>query len=144
MAFPVRRIVLVACAQQKLAHPAKARDLYVSSSFRSSLAYAESLNPDAIFILSAKHELVRLDQELAPYDKTLNGKSPAVVRAWACAVLSQLRSVADLERDTFILLAGERYRRDLVPHLRHAQVPLAGLGIGKQRQFLKRALARPV
>lgn len=124
----------------KLDRPAKARDLYVSPLFKLNLAYAESLRPDAIFILSAKYGLVRLEQKLAPYDETLNTKKVSDIKDWAESVLSQLRRVADLEHDEFIFLAGERYRRFILPNLEHARVPLQGLGLGRQLQFLKRSL----
>jgi hypothetical protein len=139
-----QKVILVACASKKLQTSAKARDLYISTLFKYSLAYAESLKPNAIFILSAKHGLVHPDWKLAPYDETLNMKKEAIIEVWAKNVLSQLCRVSDLETDEFILLAGERYRKFIVPHLCHAKIPLAGLGIGRQLQFLKRAFARSV
>jgi hypothetical protein len=120
--------------------PAKARDLYTSPLFRLNLAYAESLKPDAMYILSAKHGLVPLSKKLAPYNETLNTKKVVAIKAWAKKVLVQLRRVADLEHDEVIFLAGERYRRFIMPSLRHTRVPLEGLGLGRQLQFLKRAL----
>lgn len=36
--------------------------LYTSPLFTYALAYAEALHPDAIYILSAKHGLVGLDE----------------------------------------------------------------------------------
>ena len=36
------------------------------------LKYAKKMTPDKIFILSAKHGLLSLSQEIKPYDKTLN------------------------------------------------------------------------
>lgn len=141
MASVVRRIVLIACARQKLSRPAKARELYTSPLFKLNFSYAESLKPDEILILSAKYGLVRPEKEVPPYDETLNTLSRAGIHAWATGVLSQLFRVADLERDEFIFLAGERYRKFIVPDLKHVQVPLEGLSIGKQLQFLKRALA---
>ncbi len=136
-----RNVVLISCASKKLEVPSKVRDLYISTSFKFNLAYAESLQPDAIFILSAKHGLLSLDQIIAPYDETLNTKGAAEIREWAERVLVQLRAVADVQSDTFTILAGRPYRRFITPHLRHVKVPLARLAIGKQLQFLKRALA---
>ncbi len=136
-----KKIVLIGCGRRKLLIPAKAKDLYTSPRFRLSFAYAESLSPDAIFILSAKYGLVHADRKVPPYDETLNTKSAAEIAWWAKGVLSQLRRAADPESDTFILLAGECYRRYIQPELIRVQVPLAGLPIGKQLQFLKRALA---
>lgn len=136
----MRRIVLISCVSKKLSRKAPARALYTSPLFTCALAYAESLHPDAIHILSAKHGLVELDEVISPYDETLNTKNDAAIRAWSSRVLQQLRSKSDLAHDEFIFLAGERYRRHLLPSLAHARVPLLGLGLGKQLQFLKRAV----
>ncbi|HEX8591312.1 MAG TPA: hypothetical protein VF696_00975 [Candidatus Paceibacterota bacterium] len=134
----MRRIVLLSCVSKKLDCSAPARELYISPLFRFGLAYAESLKPDAIYILSAKHGLVGLDKVLDPYEETLNTKRDAEIREWSVRVLQDLRQVADMENDEFVFLAGDRYRRHLLPHLRHARMPLQGLGLGRQLQFLKR------
>ena len=139
-----QKIVLISCASKKLGVPSKARDLYISTSFKFNLAYAESLKPDAIFILSAKHGLLPMDQIVAPYDETLNGKGTAEIKEWAERVLAQLRRVANLQNDEFIILAGRPYRRFIMPRLRRVKVPLARLAIGMQLQFLKRALTKSV
>ena len=137
----MKRVVLISCASKKLPHPAMAKELYVSSLFQFCLRYAYKLKPDVIFILSAKYGLVALDQRLEPYNDTLNTKCDADIRQWAEGVLQQLRSNVDPECDTVIFLAGEKYRRHLIDHIKHQEVPLLGLSIGQQLQFLKRALA---
>jgi hypothetical protein len=137
----MQRVVLISCVSQKLPHAAPAKDLYVSALFRFCLRYAQTLKPDCIFILSAKYGLVTLDQPLEPYNDTLNTKRDAEIKQWAEGVLQQLRSKVDLERDSVIFLAGEKYRRHLIGQIRHAVIPLLGLSIGLQLQFLKRALA---
>ncbi|OGG39832.1 hypothetical protein A2118_00215 [Candidatus Kaiserbacteria bacterium GWA2_50_9] len=136
----MRRIVLISCVSTKLGKPAKARDLYISPLFRFNLAYAESLKPDMVFILSAKYGLVPLNRKIAPYNETLNTKRNAAKKIWANKVLHQLKAKTDLKLDEFILLAGERYRRFLLPHLARVRIPLKGLGLGRQLQFLKRTL----
>ena len=108
-----------------------------------ALQFAESTRPDAIYILSAKYGLVELDQRLAPYDDTLNGKSDREMQQWAQAVLRDLAMRADLVHDQFVFLAGERYRRHLVRQLQHVDIPMKGLGIGKQLGFLKQRVASP-
>jgi hypothetical protein len=136
----MQKIVLISCVSKKLSRDARARELYVSPLFTFGLAYAESLKPDAIYVLSAKYGLVALDQILRPYNETLNTQKDVAIREWATRVLAQLASKADVRNDEFIFLAGERYRRHLIPSLRHVQIPLQGLGLGKQLQFLKRAV----
>src|SRR3989338_1480293 len=111
----MRRIVLISCVSTKLEKPAKARDLYISPLFKLNLAYAESLKPGAIYILSAKYGLVPLSKTLVPYNETLNTKRLPAIRTWADRVLRQLKAKTDLKSDEFIFLAGERYRRFLLP-----------------------------
>lgn len=132
-----RQIVLVSCVKRKGALRAKSEDLYESALFRKSLAYARSLAPDAIYVLSAKYHLLDLDREIEPYDETLNAMGIADVKVWADVVLRQLREVADLKNDSFTFLTSERYRRFLVPHLPNHKVPMQGLRIGEQLQFLR-------
>ena len=123
---------------QKLPHKAKARFLYTSPLFKKSLSYAQSLNPDAIYILSAKYGLVELDQEIEPYDLTLNHMSADQIKTWAARVLAQLSEKADLRQDHFIFLAGQKYRQYLLPKIKSYEIPLEGLPIGKQLQFLSK------
>ena len=130
-------VVLVSCTSKKLDRKAKAEDLYISPLFCYQLAYARTLEPDAIYILSAKHGLIGLTDIVEPYDLTLNEMTSAEVKQWAEMVLRQLRAEANLETDHFVLLAGANYRRYLVPHMASYDVPLEGLGIGKQLQQLK-------
>ena len=59
-------------------------------------------------------------------------------RAWAQGVLSALRRNCDLDADTFVFLAGEPYRQNLLPHIKNYSVPMEGLAFGKQLQWLRR------
>lgn len=136
----MKTIVLIACVKSKRDHKSLAKDLYVSDLFSKCLQYAESIEHDAIFILSAKHGLLGLNESIEPYDETLTTMSARERRDWADRVMLQLRQVADTTKDRFIFLAGERYREHLEPHLPQHHVPLKGLGIGRQLQFLKRRL----
>jgi len=134
----MKTIVLISCVSKKLAYSARARDIYVSPLFRLNLAYAESLTPDAIYVLSAKHGLLALEDKIAPYDLTLNTMSAGQIRAWAAGVVVQLAAVTDLNRDRFVFLAGDKYRKYIAPHLAQFEVPMQGLTIGRQLQFLSR------
>jgi len=138
----VNTIVLISCVSKKLPHKARARDLYIGPLFRMNLKYAQHFSPQKVFILSAKYGLVQLDEEIEPYDVTLNKMSARERRIWAAKVVSQLRVHSGLENDHFVILAGQKYRQYLLPHLKSYEVPLAGLPIGKQLQFLKEKTAR--
>ena len=135
-------IFLISCVSKKLSHKARARDLYISPLFRMNLKYAQQFSPQKVFILSAKYGLVHLDEEIKPYDVTLNKMSARERRNWAAKVALQLQDECDLENDHFVILAGQKYRQYLLPHLKSYEVPLAGLPIGKQLQFLKEKTAR--
>jgi cytoplasmic iron level regulating protein YaaA (DUF328/UPF0246 family) len=134
----VKRVVLISCVSEKLQTRAPAQDLYVSSLFRLALSYARQLRPDSIFILSAKYGLLRPEQEIDPYNVTLNKMPSRQVKEWAERVLKQLEHEADLRTDHFIFLAGERYRKHLMSRIDRYEVPMAGLRIGEQLQYLSR------
>ena len=62
----MKKIVLISCVSKKLAVKSKAENLYSSVLFKYNLRYAKSLNPEKIFILSAKYGLLSLDDEVEP------------------------------------------------------------------------------
>jgi hypothetical protein len=131
------KIVLISCAKKKLFQRSKAKDLYVSTLFKYNLQYAKSLKPDKIFILSAKYGLLDLEQEIEPYDKTLNKMTSREVEEWSNGVISQLNNKVDLKKDEFIFLAGNNYRKYLVPQIPNNKIPLKGLSYGRQLKYLK-------
>ena len=131
-----RTTVLISCVSQKLKHKAKVRDLYISPLFKKNLQYAMSLHPDKIFILSAKYGLLELDDEIDTYNVILNKMKANEIKAWSDMVLSQLNAITDITTDEFIFLAGANYRKYLLPHIPHHQIPMDGLKIGEQLQWL--------
>ena len=132
-----KRIVLISCVSQKLPCRAKARDLYTSTLFMLNLKYAEKLEPDEIFVLSAKHGLLGMEKEIEPYEQTLNNMRASEIKAWANHVIEQLQDVCSIEDSEFTFLAGDKYRKYLLPHIRNHKIPLKGLRIGQQLQKLK-------
>ena len=130
------KIVLISCVSKKLDHKSKAQDLYVSPLFRKNLQYAKSLNSDKIFILSAEYGLLDLNREIEPYDKILNKMSSDEIKEWANFLLNQLQKVSDLDKDEFVFLAGNNYRKFLLPHIKNYNIPMLGLSIGKQLKWL--------
>ena len=133
----MKRIVLISCVSKKRTSATEAQDLYISTLFKLNLKYAKQLDPDLIYILSAKYGVLSLEETIAPYDQTLNRMRVKERREWSKRVLSQLDQVTSLHDDEFIFLAGHQYRQFLVPHLQHVKIPLEGLGIGYQLQKLK-------
>ena len=135
--YPKMKIVLISCASKKLPGKAKAKELYISPLFKLNLQYAKSLQPDKTFILSAKYGLLDLNEEIEPYNETLNKKTDKEIELWAEKVLEKLKQEADLEKDEFIFLAGEKYRRYLLQEIKNYKIPMQNLGIGRQLKFLK-------
>ncbi len=133
----MKKIVLISCVSKKLDCKAKAKNIYISNLFKKNIKYAGSLNPDRIYILSAKHGLLNLNKEIKPYDQTLNRMHSESIKKWAHKVLRNLKKVADLNNDEFIFLAGEKYRKYLIPFIKNYEIPMKGLPIGKQLKFLK-------
>ena len=136
----MEKIVLISCVSKKLSKESKAQDLYISPLFRYNLEYAKSLKPDKIFILSAKYGLLNLDEEIEPYNKTLNEMNSNEIKEWANSVLNELSKVSNIKEDEFIFLAGDKYRKYLISHMNNYKIPLKGLGIGKQLKYLKENL----
>ena len=52
-------------------------------------------------------------------------------------VISQLKDIWDLKNDTFVFLAGNNYRKYLLPHIEHYEIPMKNLKIGEQLKCLK-------
>lgn len=131
------KIVLISCVAQKNNYPCKAKEMYISTLFKGAYQYAKKLNPDKIFILSAKYGLLEEDTVIHPYNETLLTKSNNEVRIWAERVYNELVIQTDAANDQYIFLAGEKYRKYLLPRLRNVEIPLKGLRIGEQLKFYK-------
>jgi cytoplasmic iron level regulating protein YaaA (DUF328/UPF0246 family) len=134
-------IVLVSCVKSKRDHRCRAGDMYTSALFQKMMVYAQSLKPKQVYILSAKYGLLSPDEMIEPYELTLKTMKTAERRAWAQGVLSALRRNCDLDADRFVFLAGDPYRQNLVPHIKHYSVPMEGLAFGKQLQWLERQVS---
>ena len=134
-------IVLVSCVKSKRDHRCRAGDMYTSALFQKMMAYAQSLKPKKVYILSAKYGLLSPDEMIEPYELTLKTMKAADRRAWAQGVLAALRRSCDLDVDTFVFLAGDPYRQNLVPHIKRYTVPMEGLAFGKQLQWLERQVS---
>lgn len=136
-----RRLALVSCVKRKVPAPAPARDLYTSDLFRLMRQYAEN-SAERWFILSAKHGLVSPDKVIAPYEQTLNSMTASERKLWARGITEQLGAILSNQAQV-LLLAGRRYREHLEPWLLargcQVEVPLRGLPIGRQLQWLKKA-----
>ncbi len=138
MSVAGRRLFLVSCVKTKRAMPAEAMDLYTSNWFQKARACVEKTGCPWR-ILSAQYGLVHPEEEIGPYEKTLNTMRVEERRVWADRVLAGLGPCLD-GVDMVVLLAGRRYREFLEPALRKQGlavcVPMSGLRHGEQLAWL--------
>ena len=135
-------IYLISCVSKKRSTPVRARDLYTSDWFLKARDYVESTG-SPWFILSAEHGLVLPERTLAPYERTLNAMRKPERQTWATRVKAQTETSLPAA-DRIVVLAGIRYREFLLDYLRQraetVEVPMEGLGIGRQLHYLTEAL----
>jgi hypothetical protein len=134
------KVTLISCVRKKIDYKTKAEDMYISPLFKMNLKFAKKMQSDKIFILSAKHGLLSLEKKIEPYNQTLNTMKESKKKEWAEKVIIKLKSLTDLQNDEFVFLAGENYRKYIIPLIKKYQIPMRGLGIGKQLQYLKRRI----
>ncbi|AZQ66936.1 hypothetical protein EF888_07155 [Silicimonas algicola] len=137
----MERVFLVSCVAGKRPEPTPAAELYTSSWFVKARRLVES-SREPWFILSAEHGLLSPDRIIAPYERTLNAMSSAERQEWSRRVQRQMDEKLP-EADEVVVLAGSRYRANLMPYLRerfrNVVVPMEGLKIGQQLRWLKNA-----
>jgi cytoplasmic iron level regulating protein YaaA (DUF328/UPF0246 family) len=138
-----QRIALVACVKSKRSAASTAKDLYISPLFRGMRAYAEA-NSDAWFILSAQHGLLHPERVIDPYERTLNTMGVVDRRRWSEQVKRELAAVLSPNAE-IVILAGERYREDLIPFLKsrghNVVITFEGLPLGHQLRRLNEIAA---
>lgn len=135
------RIALISCTSLKEDYDCPAYELYSKSpTFRLAYAYAEVVADD-IYILSAKYGLISKDKVLAPYNDTLLDKSEDEKKDWSKKVLAQLNDKVSLEKDEFVILAGNNYCKYLLPSITNVCLPLEGKRQGERQPELHRLIA---
>ncbi len=138
-------IGLISCVSKKRPRAAEAKDLYDSALFAKSRKFIEQ-RCDSWLILSAKYGLVNPTDVIEPYEETLNTKSRRERNDWTDRVWAALRHRLR-PNDCVTILAGERYRENLVRLITEygclVDVPMQGLSIGRQLQWLARQLEQP-
>lgn len=108
-------IGFVSCSATKLPRPARAHLLYTSPMFKMSLAVALD-RCEKVYILSAVHELVELDQVLKPYDRRLPSRK-ADRQVWVNRVASSIAHRHSRDEE-LLFMAGADYAQDLMTRLR--------------------------
>jgi hypothetical protein len=142
------RVGLIACSAGKLSYRAPAAQLYTGPVYQLSRQWITGRTElGAWAILSAKHGLVLPEQELDPYDCSLDGMPEDERRAWCERTRQQL--VDRWGRETiYMVVAGADYRAALrgLPYVedvfacwsrRRRDEGLRGFGIGVLKKYLK-------
>ena len=126
---------LIACSATKAAHRAPAAALYQGHTFKLALALATRLC-QRVRILSGFHDVLALDTEVVPYERSVTDMARAEREAWANRVGRALQPWA---HESVLCLAPRSYWQHLSGAASWVR-PLAGLGIGQQKAALKRLL----
>lgn len=116
-------VYIIPCSGPKLSHPAPAARLYTGSLFLSCLRAARAAVEygDQIFILSALHGLVALEQVVAPYECHISSKQ--AISPELLAVQAQLLGMS-WATDVYAFLPKDYFRKldqalrtfDCLPH----------------------------
>ena len=132
------KIVLLSCTKSKLDRKAPAQELYSASPmFKKTLEYGKSLQPDKMYILSAKHYLVPLSKELAPYDKTLKEMPKEEKEKWGEETVKQMKQAGlNLNKDKFIFLTGSEYLKPFKDYISNMEAPMEGRRLGERLKWL--------
>lgn len=148
----MKTIALLGCGKAKRDHAAPARALYTGSLFRASLLACSAIAADAIYIVSAQHGLIDLDQELAPYEAHLARQSKRDRESWGMRLVEtvagrhghHLRLVVyagdayayPIRRAAYYVGGGGRTGVSSIT----VDEPLRGLELGARLSYLKKQL----
>lgn len=139
-------IGLIPCGQKKLktvenglfkySPKIKARDLYTSELFKTTLEYSKLFH-DRTYILSAKHHLLELDDKIETYNKNLNDMEETEIIKWAEYTAKQLNEKIS-DNDRIYILTGKTYWKYLIDKIPGEKILLMqGMGFGYRLQYMK-------
>lgn len=123
-------IVFLSCVAEKNDHRCAAKDLYISPLFQKSYAYAQQLNPDHIYILSAKYYLLELDDVISPYNLTLKDMDAESKHIWADKVVEKMKEKSIDFNEDVVFLTGTVYYQYLLDYFPNHSLPFAEAELG--------------
>lgn len=143
-----RTLYLVPCVKVKRQDEGfhAAEDLYTSVLFHYMKSYVKSrmVEGDEWRILSALYGLVHPQTPIITYECTLGNMPACDRRIWATMVKQQLDNENLFKDFRVVVLAGAVYRKDLLEWCtengRNFEIPMYGMPIGRQLQWLKNQL----
>lgn len=130
--------VFLSCTKLKADHRCKAEEMYSESTlFKLCLKYAETLTEKKnIFILSAKHHVLRLSDEIEPYQLTLYDMSAEECEKWGEVCKKQMKQKGINFNEKAVFLAGEKYYKYIKGTFRQEERPFDGKQIGQILKML--------
>lgn len=139
----VPQIGLVGCGKAKRDGIYPVRELYIGSLFKLALAASETWL-DESYVLSAKHGVLRLDDQVKSYDYSLYDLRLPERTRWGHGVCSHLRSLfPPTMRLRFIVLAGDGYLQPIVnaaraemPDVWNFRAPMRGMDLFARMKWL--------
>ena len=130
-------ICFLSCTKSKKSTRCKAVEMYSESDlFSKAYEYAKSLNPDHIYILSAKHHVLELDDVIEPYNLTLNDFSVEEREEWSDKVIDILKQKNVNFNQKVYFFAGESYTEFIKDHFKNRKEVFSGKGFGEILSFL--------
>ena len=131
-------IIFISCTKKKQDHPCKARDMYMPSQwFKGAWNYAQTLNPNEVYILSAKYGVLHPDDQITPYEKSLISARDTEIRNWSIMVADQIKRRQIDRTQKTVFLCGKNYRKYIQNLFPDHIAPCKHLGIGEQIKFFK-------
>lgn len=105
----MKRIAVIGCGAKKRPCRVRARYLYTGPLFTDALAHALAHGFNPIVVLSAKHGIVDLEQEIDPYDLRLADLTRAEQIALGERARASLRTLAGGGPADLTIFAGRPY-----------------------------------
>ena len=132
-------IVIIGCGKSKQDKSCEAEKMYTGKYFKTCLEYAKTFN-SPVYILSAEYGLLRLNDKIQPYDKTLNTMSKKESLEWANKVKHQILN-NNIPLDKVVFLCGKNYHQHLSSLFSECVYPLRDLkGMGYQISYMLQQL----
>ena len=132
-------IALIGCVKSKNKGIHKACDLYNSPLFKYQLEYAKR-QTNNIYILSAKHGVLKLDDKIRDYEQTLNNMNDKQIKEWSFKVYNQLTELGVSKKDKIIFLCRKNYYKYLKKIFTNNEIPFENQPLGKRLSLLKKEL----
>jgi len=116
------KIALIACSKTKTKtkQSGKAKDVYIGKLFQGYY-YLAKRECDQIYILSAKYGLLKEDDIISPYNKTLKGAREYTKKVWSYNVYQNLTKVISKD-DIIYWYVGMSYKKYLIRVIKNKQI----------------------